>query len=695
MDDGVSRPFPGENCLSFTADGNRVFCGDAFDLFRGLERESVNLIITSPPYWGHREYGLEHNWDVFNDIGTAKRIGPKSPGYDWYRSNGGVLGLEPYPEWYIAHLVEILALAKDCLKPSGSMWINMGDTYFARWSSIRESGRQGLGQTARLRRKTPMGNSRQEKQMLLIPAKVAVALQNSGWILRNDLIWYKPNTVPRPEGDRLRSTHEHFFHFVQRPTQGRATYYYDMQWVEPRQHDVVTVNVSAGEEGHTATFPRSLIIPRILSSCPTGGLVLDPFCGTGRALDVAMEFGRRALGFEKNPTFLAVAGKKMSVARGKRAARPTDSGNFVSEWFGRRIHPLVRVTSAAPFSGSNRDICPFLSETRAEPTRCWKNANSRGVCTISSVSNGTRQDWLVCPHRVIHTDLVKRACATIFQVSDLQEYPVAVSALRKPDIQAGFRSRVARDGVGYVFFQDKLGGEISISGTASSPEMKFDVTVLQVAAEGGGRLAVRRYGFLEIQTMDYHGSYQHATSALRSAIDLHGNDFAAQLQANIGWAGREVEGPNIANVFKRTFYQVLIKFQLAAEGAAAGTVLAIPRAVWDSWQPFLGAPKLIDSGTGYETFAEATDDAALNSSILIFDIDAAGAGRSRDGNVPPDISPVFVQKLIRVSPQTLASHAFQTVPQQMLNSLSGSDSIMLTIKSRLQAEGLQFLFDAP
>ncbi len=254
-----------------------VALGDAYDLLDELPKSSVDLIITSPPYWGHREYGLEHNWNLFNDISAVKRdFAIKSPGYSTYRNHRGVLGLEPYPEWYIQHLTQILAKAQRCLKPGGSMWVNVGDTYFARWANIRENGRQGLADEGRLRRKTPTGGFRQEKQLLLIPSRFAIAMQEAHWILRNDLIWHKPNATPRPEGDRLRMIHEHFFHFVKKPKEGRASYYYDVRFTEPRQGDVVTVNVTAGEEGHTATFPRNLIVPRILSSSPPGGYLLNP-----------------------------------------------------------------------------------------------------------------------------------------------------------------------------------------------------------------------------------------------------------------------------------------------------------------------------------------------------------------------------------------------------------------------------------
>lgn len=196
------------------------------------------------------------------------------------------------------------------------MWINLGDTYFARWSSIRENGRQGLADRGRDRRRTPMGGYRQEKQLLLIPGRFAIAMQQRRWILRNDLIWYKPNVPPRPEGDRLRLAHEHLFHFVKRPKTGRAKYYYDLEQVEPGAMDVVTHYVRPGQDGHSATFPEDLIRPRILSSSPPGGFVLDPFCGTGRALAVALACGRSALGFDIAPCFVEATRRLLLTRQG-------------------------------------------------------------------------------------------------------------------------------------------------------------------------------------------------------------------------------------------------------------------------------------------------------------------------------------------------------------------------------------------
>jgi DNA modification methylase len=290
----LKKFFPAED----SGDRFLVLHGDAYELIDALPDKSIDLCITSPPYWGLRTYGLPHNWDVEKEWTALGNSLKECPPYDWYRRHRGFLGLESTPEHYIQHLAEILNKLWRPLKDCGSLWLNLGDTYFARWSSIRPEGRQGLGSQERFRRKTPMGGFRQEKNLLLIPARVAIALQDARWILRNDLIWLKPNVPPRPDTDRLRLAHEHFFHFVKRPTQGRAKYFYDKSATETGDVDVVTCNVRAGENGHSATFPKDLIRPRILSSSPPGGVVIDPFCGAGRAVTEAVALGRRAIGFD-------------------------------------------------------------------------------------------------------------------------------------------------------------------------------------------------------------------------------------------------------------------------------------------------------------------------------------------------------------------------------------------------------------
>lgn len=296
-----------------------VTCGDAYDLLPELPSRSVDLLITSPPYWGLRTYGLEHDDRALERFRSLGRGSLESPGYEWYREAGGVLGLEPYPEWYVSHLVEILDRARPALHPHANLWVNLGDTYFARWSSIRQDGRQGLAGDQRLRRRTPSGGIRHDKQLLLIPARFAIAMQEVGWILRNDVIWAKSSVAPRPERDRLRLAHEHFFHFVQRAPGRRPRYFYDLSAVEPGARDVVSAPVSQGGDGHSATFHRSLIEPRVLSSCPPGGVVVDPFCGSGTTLQCAVEHGRVAIGFDVSPRYARLAATRVTGATDEAA----------------------------------------------------------------------------------------------------------------------------------------------------------------------------------------------------------------------------------------------------------------------------------------------------------------------------------------------------------------------------------------
>ena len=215
-----------------SADVRRV---DAYDGLAALPSASVDMVCTSPPYWGHRTYEQAHNDELLAQWREGDGADDQArPGYDWYRRHGGVLGLEPFPEWYVTHLAEIMERAARPLAPGGSLWINLGDTYFARWSSIRAGGRQGLAGPERRRRRTPSGGWRQDKQLLLLPARFAIAMQELGWILRNDLIWAKPHMAPRPETDRLRLSHEHFFHFVKRRKSARPRYWYDLSGAESR-----------------------------------------------------------------------------------------------------------------------------------------------------------------------------------------------------------------------------------------------------------------------------------------------------------------------------------------------------------------------------------------------------------------------------------------------------------------------------
>lgn len=360
------------------------------------------------------------------------------------------------------------------------------------------------------------------------------------------------------------------------------------------------------------------------------------------------------------------------------ASKSYAAGNYVSEWFGQRIYPTVRL-DVAGLVDDQAGRCPFLTEVQRRSTACVKNANSAGVCTVSSTSNGARQDWLVCPYRVINSDIVSRGCQLIFGLAEAIT-PLPVTVLAQPENLQKFAAAVTASGRGYLFFQDKLGGEISVVGTPRSPELSFDVTLVEITPDAQGGFVVSRFGILEIQTMDYHGTYKHAVSNLRDGLRLHPSTFAATLEANLErWAGDKIEGPNIANVFKRTFYQMLMKFRLAGDGAAAaGTVLALPRSVWDSWQPFLGAPELEDEAPGIKRLRRQgkrkTAAAPLNAFICVFDLDA---------NAAAPVSPVRIEHFIRVSPEQMANHAFSEVPDNILHAIRSDQSVLARIRSRL------------
>lgn len=333
--------------------------------------------------------------------------------------------------------------------------------------------------------------------------------------------------------------------------------------------------------------------------------------------------------------------------------------------------------------------CHFLSETLATPTPCVKADNSSGVCTISASSNGPRQDWLVCPYRALDSDLLTGMVRRLYGVTD--HVPVLIRpavTLEDPEVRRETLAAVRPDDPRRVFlyFQDKLGGEISLSATPASPALSFDITVIELlpaqqqqflADAGIEPVRVGKYGVIEMQTTDTHGSYTQAVSALRNALDLHGKQFPQMLAENPEWAGRKIEGPNISNVFKRTFYQIAFKFQITRRDTSAGCVLAIPQPVWDSWQPFLGAPQLHEQPDG--TWRLLDDRAASPADwIYVFDIQDEP---SQDGSP----APIDVKLVIGTDAATLSRAAFDVAPAKAVEHGQGVDAVMSTIVRRLGA----------
>lgn len=358
----------------------------------------------------------------------------------------------------------------------------------------------------------------------------------------------------------------------------------------------------------------------------------------------------------------------MTAQRARRTAAEREALRpHIAEWFGHRVYPTVADHDRAR-QDQRAERCPFLSEVAERDTECVKSLNSRGVCTISAHSNGTRQDWLVCPHRALDDDLLHAMVRRLFGLAVTEAVRVLpVTNLADDRIRERLLAEV-RDPHAprqFLTFQQLFGGEISLPRSPISPELSFDATVVEVVpSEANLGVKLGRYGVVEMQTTDTHGSYRHAVDALRGALDLHADDFGEQVAAHPDWPGRRVEGPNISNVFKRTFYQVMFKFQITRRASSSGCILALPRPVWDSWQPFLGAPELVDMHDGtHRLRAQGEETVDLSNIapnwIYVFDI----------ADQPPvdgSTTPIELQLVIATDAPTLSRLALDIAPNNAI-----------------------------
>ena len=309
-----------------------VVCADALDFLRTLPDESVNCLITSPPYYGLRDYGED-----------------------------GQLGLEDTPAEYVARMVAIFREARRVLRDDGTCWIVIGDSY---WGGKGQSGHAdpemqmvrvasgvsfnapaahvgGHGQTRPTDRKH---ETLKPKDLIGIPWRVAFALQADGWWLRSDIIWAKPNPMPESVRDRPTKAHEYVFLLTR-----SATYWYDAEAIvepaimKPQNRNtsgrgkkdigyaehrkapgmtnpitrncrtIWTVATEPTPFAHFATFPQKLIEPMVLAGCPAGGVVCDPFMGSGTTALVARQLGRHFLGCDVNAEYVALANERLAV----------------------------------------------------------------------------------------------------------------------------------------------------------------------------------------------------------------------------------------------------------------------------------------------------------------------------------------------------------------------------------------------
>ena len=303
---------------------------EALSGLRLLPDESVDCIVTSPPYWQMRDYG----------IGSIV----------WSDGWSGQLGLEPTREEFIAHLCMIFDECRRVLKPSGTLWVNLGDSYSKPYKYNRRQDPKWYKRTKNNACLMDMqvDESRHRipsKSLCNIPNKFADEMILRGWVLRNEIIWYKPACIPSSVHDRFTVDFEKMFFFT------KAQRYYFEQQFEPyapaslvRYKTPMTLNGKGKEyrrisgrpkgmiepdsrgrnmrcvwrvpyepshEAHYAMYPSRLVETPIKAGCPEEGLVLDPFMGSGTTAVVARRLGRHYIGFEPNPEYVAICEKRL------------------------------------------------------------------------------------------------------------------------------------------------------------------------------------------------------------------------------------------------------------------------------------------------------------------------------------------------------------------------------------------------
>lgn len=267
-----------------------VYLGDCRQVLSAFPDQSVNCCVTSPPYWGLRDYG------------TSEQI-----------------GLENDPAAFVEELVSVFKEVRRVLRDDGVLWLNLGDSYAGNNSRASNNGRAGFG-APREGVFNRTGEGLKPKDLVGIPWLVALALRNDGWYLRQDIIWHKPNPLPESVKDRCTKSHEYIFLLSK-----SQTYYFDYQAIrEPaigstddglkNKRSVWSVPVRPFKGSHFATFPTELIRPCILAGSPPDGVVLDPFGGSGTTVAVALEEKRRGVAIELNADYLALIQQRIDEA---------------------------------------------------------------------------------------------------------------------------------------------------------------------------------------------------------------------------------------------------------------------------------------------------------------------------------------------------------------------------------------------
>lgn len=310
---------------------NKIINENCLSGLKQIPDNSIDCCVTSPPYWGLRDYGHSEQ-----------------------------IGMEETPDKFVQSLVEVFSEVKRVLKPEGTLWLNLGDTYSAHKdcksvadtlivggkseeANIIEKGKSN-SRNSKLLKSVGLKN----KDLIGIPWMVAFALRANGWYLRQDIIWNKPNPMPESIADRCTKAHEYIFLMSK-----SAKYYYDADAIKEdcktfdnsnRNRDITKLNNTPGRTrmaglktnqyekankrsvwtittkpyngAHFATFPEDLIVDCIKAGCPKDGIVLDPFMGAGTTAVVARKLNRNYTGFELNEKYLNIANKRLYAELG-------------------------------------------------------------------------------------------------------------------------------------------------------------------------------------------------------------------------------------------------------------------------------------------------------------------------------------------------------------------------------------------
>jgi site-specific DNA-methyltransferase (cytosine-N4-specific) len=308
---------PSPHTLQIT--DSMIIEGDVRLVLSRLPSECVQCVVSSPPYWGLRDYAIP-----------------------------GQIGLEPTMAAFIQSLTCVFAEVKRVLKSDGVFWLNIGDGYTSGNRGWRAPDKKNPNRAMSLRPDNPPGLK--DKDLIGIPWRLAFALQENGWFLRTDIVWHKPNAMPESVKDRPTRAHEYIFMFTK-----AEQYTYHHERVKERAEDgtmrnrrsVWSINTSGSGSSHIAAFPEALVAPCILASTQPGDFVLDPFFGSGTVGIVARQLGRPYVGVELNPAY---------VEEAKRALeKPVSMPRRSSHQYAESLHESVPTLLETP---SNRSVGP-------------------------------------------------------------------------------------------------------------------------------------------------------------------------------------------------------------------------------------------------------------------------------------------------------------------------------------------------